>query len=75
MRNEWQILAIQGLDYVVKTVSEMEQRLRTVIFQKNEYLSKMAKVDSDYQFLKEVMQNNLWKRYRNDGRMSHDFSE
>ncbi|CAB3989552.1 Retrovirus-related Pol poly from transposon [Paramuricea clavata] len=97
LRNERQILAIQGLDYVikykkgaekiadygsrhltkrhddvpmVKFVNELEEGLRTFVSKDNEYLSRMAKDDNDYQFPKEVIQRNLWKKHRKDPRVS-----
>ena len=97
LRIERQILAIQGLDYVVKyqkgveniadygsrhltrrhddipmvkSVNELEEGLRTFVSEDNEYLSRMAKDDNDYQFLKEVIQRNLWKKHGKDPRVS-----
>ena len=97
LRIERQILAIQGLDYVVKyhkgaenvadygsrhltkkhddvpvvkSVNELEDGLRTYVTKGNEYLSKVAKEDDDYMFLKEVIEGNLWKKYGKDPRIS-----
>ena len=94
---ERQILAIQGLDYMVKyqkgakniadygskhikkrdsdvpmvrSVNELEEGLQTFVSESNEYLSRIAREDNDYQFLKEVIQNNLWKKHGKDQRIA-----
>jgi hypothetical protein len=55
---------------MVKCVNELEEGLRTFVSEDNEYLSRMAKDDNDYQFLKEVTQRNIWKKHGNDPRVS-----
>jgi hypothetical protein len=55
---------------MVKSVNELEEGLRTFVSEDNEYLSRMAKDDYDYQFLKEVIQSNLWKKHGKDPRVS-----
>ena len=55
---------------MVKSVNELEEGLRTFVSEDNEYLSRMAKDDNDYQFLKEVIQRNLWKKHGKDPRVS-----
>ena len=55
---------------MVKSVNELEEGLQTFVSEDNEYLSRMAKDDYDYQFLKEVIQRNLWKKHGKDPRVS-----
>ncbi|CAB4003808.1 Hypothetical predicted protein [Paramuricea clavata] len=43
---------------IVNSVNELEEGLRIFVSDNNEYFSRMAKDDNDYQFLKEVIQSN-----------------
>ena len=58
---------------MARAVNESVEELQTFASEKgssDEYLCRMAREDNDYQFLKEVIQNNLWKKHGKDQRIA-----
>ena len=55
---------------MVKSVNELEKGVQVFVCEDNEYLLKMSQDDNNYQFLKEVIQRNLWKKHGKDPRIS-----
>ena len=58
---------------MARAVNKSDEKLQTFVSEKgssDEYLCRMAREDKDYQFLKEVIQNNLWKRHGKDQRIA-----
>ena len=58
---------------MARAVNDSDEELQTFVSEKgssDEYLCRMAREDKDYQFLKEVIQNNLWKKHGKDQRIA-----
>ena len=58
---------------MARAVNDSDEELQTFVSEKgssDEYLCRMAREDNDYQFLKEVIQNNLWKKHGKDQRIA-----
>ena len=57
---------------IARAVNKSDEKLQTFVSEKgssDEYLCRMAREDKDYKFLKEVIQNNLWKKQGKDQRI------